>query len=91
MGASSRALGFSLGVPPTYIGPKNCESTVGLNWRRVREMADRMGIELVPAGRALLVPHDAFVTALERKRASGDDAPTDPRAAVLAAMGRTPR
>lgn len=61
----------------TYIGPANSELVVGFNWRRTRELAVRLGVRRVRAGKSLLIPLAEFRAALEAANecpAPGDDA-----------------
>jgi hypothetical protein len=76
-------------VSTIFLGPRNCIELIGLPWRRTREMAVRMGVPLVRAGRTLLVPYEPFRRALDRAGAVEEpETPDDARSAVLAALGR---
>lgn len=71
----------------TLLGPLNCQSAIGLPWRRVRELAARHGIERVRVGRTTLVPLDALLAAMRRDELASP-INDDPRAAALRALGR---
>lgn len=47
------------------LGPSNAEQAVGLPWRRVREIALRLGVQTVACGRTRLVPLADLLAALE--------------------------
>jgi len=74
-----------------YIGPQNSELLTGLPWRRVRDLALRLGVRRVQCGRATLVPVVAFRAALDAANAPAAEVPIDPAEEVRAALGRRRR
>ncbi len=73
-----------------YIGPANAREVLGLEWRRARDIAIRLGVRRVRCGRAALIPAAELRAAIERDRQHAESTPPgDGRAAALAALGRT--
>lgn len=72
-----------------YIGPQNSELLTGLPWRRVRDLALRLGVRRVQCGRATLVPVAEFRAALDAANLPATvEVPSDPADEVRRALGR---
>ncbi|MCC6653450.1 MAG: hypothetical protein IT348_20030 [Candidatus Eisenbacteria bacterium] len=70
-----------------YIGPQNSELLTGLPWRRVRDLALRLGVRRVQCGRATLVPVAAFRAVIDAANMPAAEA-SDPADEVRRALGR---
>ncbi|GMV19944.1 MAG: hypothetical protein AMXMBFR56_81680 [Polyangiaceae bacterium] len=72
-----------------FIGPQNSEILTGLPWRRVRDLALRLGVRRVRCGRATLVPMSEFRAALDAANLPAtEQTASDPAAEVRRALGR---
>lgn len=70
-----------------FIGPANAEFLTGFPWRRVKELAVRLGVERKQAGKARLIPVRAFLDALDAANAPAST-PADEAERVREALRR---